>query len=82
MEITKRSANKIDILSIARDIARQWWIILLFSISAYLAAGIVMNVRYEPVYTTTTTFAVSLRGTNASFFGVVDQVYVRHCMLK
>ena len=68
MEITKRSANKIDILSIARDIARQWWIILLFSISAYLAAVIVMTVRYEPVYTTTTTFAVSTRGMNASFF--------------
>ena len=68
MEITKRSANKIDILSVVRDIARQWWIILLFSISAYLAAVIVMTVRYDPVYTTTTTFAVSLRGTNTSFF--------------
>ena len=68
METTKRSANKIDILSIARDIARQWWVILLFSISAYLAAVVVMTVRYEPVYTTTTTFAVSTRGTNVSFF--------------
>ena len=68
MEITKRSANRIDILSIARDVAGQWWIILLFSISAYLATVIVMTVRYEPVYTTSTTFAVSLRGTNVSFF--------------
>ena len=68
MELRKRSENKIDILSIARDIARQWWVILLFSISAYLAAVVVMTVRYEPVYTTTTTFAVSTRGTNVSFF--------------
>lgn len=68
MEITKRSTNRIDILSIARDVAGQWWIILLFSISAYLATVIVMTVRYEPVYTTSTTFAVSLRGTNVSFF--------------
>ena len=68
MEISKRSANKIDLLSIARDIARQWWVILLFSISAYLAAVIVMTIRYEPVYTTSTTFAVSLRGTNVSFY--------------
>ena len=68
MDVTKRTANKIDILSIARDIARQWWVILLFSISAYLAAVIIMTVRYEPVYTTTTTFAVTARGTNVSFF--------------
>ena len=68
MEISKRSANKIDLLSIARDIAGQWWVILLFSISAYLAAVIVMTIRYEPVYTTSTTFAVSARGTNVSFF--------------
>ena len=68
MELRKRSENKIDVLSIARDIARQWWVILLFSISAYLAAVVVMTVRYEPVYTTTTTFAVSTRGTNVSFF--------------
>ena len=68
MEATRHNANKIDILSIVRDIARQWWVILLFSISAYLAAVIIMTVRYEPVYTTTTTFAVSARGTNVSFF--------------
>ena len=68
MEITKRSANRIDILSIARDVAGQWWIVLLFSISVYLATVIVMTVRYEPVYTTSATFAVSLRGTNVSFF--------------
>lgn len=68
MEITKRSINKINTLSIARDIVKQWWVILLFSISAYFVAVMVTTVRYEPVYTTTTTFAVSRRGTNTSFF--------------
>ena len=68
MELRKRNTNKIDGLSIARDIARQWWMILLFSISSYLAAVIVMTVSYKPVYTTTATFAVSTRGTNVSFF--------------
>ena len=75
MDTTKNNVNRIDGLSIARDIVRQWWVILLFSISAYLAAVVVMNIRYEPVYTTTTTFTVSRRGTNITFF--VDMTYAK-----
>lgn len=58
----------IDKISILRDIIRQWWAILLFSVAIALFSNVVSNFRYTPVYETSATFVVTTRGTNTSIY--------------
>ena len=58
----------LDKISILRDIMRQWWAILLFSVAVALFSNVVANIRYTPVYETSTTFVVATRGTNTSIY--------------
>lgn len=58
----------LDLASIVRDILRQWWAILLFSIAIALLADVGVNAFYKPVYTTSATFVVTTRGTNTSIY--------------
>ena len=58
----------IDIASISRDLLRQWWAILLFSITAAILVNLVASIVYRPVYATSTTFVVTTRGTNTSIY--------------
>lgn len=60
--------NKIDIISIVRDILRQWWVILILSISAALFANVWVSETYQPEYTTKTTFAVTAKGLNNNVY--------------
>ena len=65
------SASKyrtVDVASITRDIVRQWWAILLFSLSIALLTNVVSNILYTPEYTSSTTFVVTTRGTNSSIY--------------
>ena len=68
--MNKRTSNyrTIDLASIARDVLRQWWGILLFSVAIALIVNVVANFLYSPVYSTSTTFIVTTRGTNTSVY--------------
>ncbi len=58
----------VDAASMVRDVLRQWWAIVLFSITVALFINVVANFLYTPVYETSTTFVVSTRGTNTSIY--------------
>lgn len=58
----------IDKANIAKDLLRQWWAIMLFTVSIALLTNTVASFSYKPVYTATTTFVVTTRGTNTSMY--------------
>ena len=58
----------LDPASIVRDVFRQWWGILLFSIAIALLVNVAANSLYKPMYSTSTTFVVTTRGTNTSVY--------------
>ena len=58
----------IDKASIVRDVFRQWWAILLFSIAFSLLVNTAANYIYSPMYSTSVTFVVTTRGTNTSIY--------------
>ena len=58
----------LDSASIVRDVLRQWWGILLFSLAVALLVNVAANSLYKPMYTTSTTFVVTTRGTNTSIY--------------
>ena len=72
--MNRRNGNyrTIDIASILRDLFRQWWAILLFSVTIALLVNIVANTIYSPVYSTSTTFVVTTRGTNTSIYSDIS----------
>ena len=56
----------LDVASVARDLFRQWWAILLFSLAVALITHVAVSVLYKPIYTSSTTFVVTTRGTNTT----------------
>ena len=60
--------EKLDITSIVKDVLRQWWVILMLSISVSLFADIWMVENYVPQYQTTTTLAVTAKGLNNNIY--------------
>lgn len=58
----------LDPASIIRDVLRQWWGILLFSAAVALLVNVAANSLYKPMYSTSTTFVVTTRGTNTSIY--------------
>ena len=58
----------IDLASIARDVLRQWWGILFFAVAIALLVNTAANIMYSPMYSTSTTFVVTNRGTNTSMY--------------
>ena len=58
---------KIEPFTLIHDILVNWWVILLGALAAAMLTFIVLNVRYVPQYTTSTTFVVSYRNTTASY---------------
>ncbi len=58
----------IDVASIMRDVIRQWWVVLLFSVAVAFLANVGANILYSPVYATSATFVVTTRGTNTSIY--------------
>lgn len=58
----------LDPVSIIRDIVKQWWAIILFSLSVALLVNVVVSFVYKPMYMTSATFVVTTRGTNTSLY--------------
>lgn len=60
--------QKIDVMSMVRDVLRQWWAILLIAIGVGMITDIVVNEMYVPEYTTSTTFIVTAKGMNTNIY--------------
>lgn len=60
--------QQLDVMSVARDILREWRTILLLAISISLFTNIFVTVQYNPVFTTKTTFAVTTKGMNGNVY--------------
>lgn len=58
---------KIEPFTLIHDILINWWAILLGALAVVMLSYVVVNIRYTPEYTTSTTFVVSSRGTSASY---------------
>lgn len=59
---------QIDLISMLKDIAKEWWAILLLSLAVALFADIWVNVTYQPEYKTSTTFVVTAKGMNTNIY--------------
>ena len=60
--------EKLDITSMVKDVLRQWWVILILSVSVSLFADIWAVENYVPQYQTTTTLAVTAKGLNNDIY--------------
>lgn len=59
---------QIDLISMLKDIAKEWWALLLLSLAVALFADIWVNVTYQPEYKTSTTFVVTAKGMNTNVY--------------
>lgn len=60
--------ERLDLFSMIKDILKQWWVILLISISAALLTSVVSTETFDPEYTVKTTFVVTSKGLNSSVY--------------
>lgn len=66
--IDSENVQQIDLISMLKDIGREWITILLLSIAAALFADIWICVTYQPEYKTSTTFVVTAKGMNSNIY--------------
>ena len=66
--IDNEIVQQIDLISMLKDIGREWLTILLLSISAALFADIWICATYQPEYKTSTTFVVTAKGMNNNIY--------------
>lgn len=59
--------ENIELFTLVHDIVINWWCILLGALAAAMITYVVVNVRYVPEYTTTTTFVVGSKGSNNTY---------------
>ena len=64
----KEMTPKIDLVSVSRDLLRNWWIIILLAVSVSLFADVWYLRNYKPVYTSKTTFVVTYKGLNSNLY--------------
>lgn len=66
--IDSENVQQIDLISMLKDIGREWITILLLSIAAALFADIWICATYQPEYKTATTFVVTAKGMNSNIY--------------
>ncbi len=66
--IDNENVQQIDLISMLKDIGREWITILLLSIAAALFADIWICATYQPEYKTSTTFVVTAKGMNSNIY--------------
>ena len=66
--IDSENVQQIDLISMLKDIGREWITILLLSIAAALFADIWVCATYQPEYKTSTTFVVTAKGMNSNIY--------------
>lgn len=57
-----------DPIVVVMDVARRWLIILLAALMVGVGTYILTDIRYQPVYKTTTTFVVTSRGSSSTVY--------------
>ena len=60
--------EQIDVISIVKDVFREWLVIILLSVSVALFANAWMNYSYVPQYTASSTFVVTAKGMNTNIY--------------
>lgn len=66
--IDSENVQQIDLISMLKDIGREWITILLLSIAAALFADIWICATYQPEYKTSTIFVVTAKGMNSNIY--------------
>ena len=66
--IENEAIQQINLISMLKDIIREWITILLLSVSAALFADIWICATYQPEYKTSTTFVVTAKGMNNNIY--------------
>ncbi|MEE1031461.1 MAG: polysaccharide biosynthesis tyrosine autokinase [Ruminococcus sp.] len=64
----KPGSSRIDITSIIKDVTKEWWVILLLSISVSLFADVWVSASYTPEYTVSSTFVVTSNSMNSNVY--------------
>lgn len=60
--------GKIDISSIVKDVLKEWWVILILSLSVSMFAEMWVSYNYQPEYKVSSTFVVTAKGMNANIY--------------
>lgn len=60
--------KQISVVSIVRDLLREWLVILLLAVSVSLFTNIAVKTYYQPIYKAKTTFAVTAKGANNNVY--------------
>ena len=68
MEKKSQKKQMEEIYSIVRDVLKEWWVVLCIAISAAFLSYIASSATYQPVYTSSTTFVVSAKGSNTGAY--------------
>ena len=55
-------------LTIARDILKRWYLVIMAALLAGMAAYVISDLLYTPSYATTTTFVVSAKGSSTTVY--------------
>lgn len=55
-----------EVMSIIKDVVKEWWVILLVAMAASMIAEVVVKSNYTPVYTTRSTFIVTSKSINSN----------------
>lgn len=56
------------IYNIIHDVLRDWWVILCIALSVSFLAYVAADLTYQPVYTSSTTFVVSVKGSTTGAY--------------
>ncbi len=68
MEQERDLFEELDLFSMLKDILKQWWVILLFALSAALLTQVIETETFQPEYTVSTTFVVTKKGLNTDVY--------------
>ncbi|MDO4617461.1 MAG: P-loop NTPase [Lachnospiraceae bacterium] len=68
MDQERELFEQLDLFSMIKDILKQWWVILLFSLSAALLTSVIKTETFVPEYTVNTTFVVTTKGLNTNVY--------------
>lgn len=59
--------DEINIRSVIQDILRNFWVVVLLAVSAWMCVSAYAKIIYKPEYTSTVTFAVSAKGSSSPY---------------
>ena len=57
-----------DLIVLVRDVLRKWLVVLAVSLMVGVGAYVLTDLRYEPVYSSTTTFVVTTRSSSSTVY--------------